>query len=189
MTDNSARPVRHHARHAWAVWILFGCCLALSAHANGSELRNTPIVKAIQRARDAVVNIRGEKTIASPAGQSTEYDSARRVNGMGTGVVIDPRGYIMTNFHVVDGVREILCLWCVKDAPYRLLDGRIFPLLSTKRKPRDIFTFQRPLAPNDETAAGSVETTPSSGHQETASGDGVQKAFVSQQQHDNPPQL
>ncbi len=108
MTDNSARFVRHHARHAWAVWILLGYCLSLSAHADGSELRNTPIVKAIQRARGAVVNIRGEKTITSPAGQSTEYDSARRVNGMGTGVVIDPRGYIMTNFHVVDGVREIL---------------------------------------------------------------------------------
>jgi serine protease Do len=26
---------------------------------------------------------------------------------MGTGVVIDPRGYILTNFHVVDGVRRI----------------------------------------------------------------------------------
>ena len=31
----------------------------------------------------------------------------RRVNGMGTGVVIDPRGYILTNYHVVDGVHEI----------------------------------------------------------------------------------
>ena len=27
---------------------------------------------------------------------------------MGTGVMIDPRGYILTNYHVVDGVREIL---------------------------------------------------------------------------------
>jgi serine protease Do len=26
---------------------------------------------------------------------------------MGTGVIIDPRGYILTNYHVVDGVREI----------------------------------------------------------------------------------
>ena len=26
---------------------------------------------------------------------------------MGTGVVIDPRGYVLTNFHVVDGVRQI----------------------------------------------------------------------------------
>ena len=26
---------------------------------------------------------------------------------MGTGVLIDPRGYILTNYHVVDGVHEI----------------------------------------------------------------------------------
>ena len=26
---------------------------------------------------------------------------------MGTGIVIDPRGYILTNYHVVDGVHEI----------------------------------------------------------------------------------
>ncbi|HEV3003921.1 MAG TPA: trypsin-like peptidase domain-containing protein, partial [Pirellulales bacterium] len=30
-----------------------------------------------------------------------------RVNGMGTGVIIDPRGYVMTNHHVVDGVKRI----------------------------------------------------------------------------------
>jgi len=39
---------------------------------------------------------------------TTTSDVARRVNGMGTGVVIDPQGYIITNHHVIDGVREIL---------------------------------------------------------------------------------
>src|SRR5208283_1691578 len=34
-------------------------------------------------------------------------EAPRRVNGMGSGVVIDPRGYILTNYHVVEGVREI----------------------------------------------------------------------------------
>lgn len=72
----------------------------------GSELRQTPIVKAVQQARPSVVNIRGEKTIN---GSDTlgQIEPGRRVNGMGTGVVIDPRGYIVTNYHVVDGVREI----------------------------------------------------------------------------------
>jgi serine protease Do len=84
------------------------CCLLLLAHAGASELRETPIVKAIQRVRAAVVNIRGEKTVAVPAGQAPGADNSRRVNGMGTGVVIDPRGYIVTNHHVVDGVREIV---------------------------------------------------------------------------------
>ena len=35
-------------------------------------------------------------------------DSFRQVNGMGTGVVIDPRGYVITNYHVVEDVQEIL---------------------------------------------------------------------------------
>jgi serine protease Do len=84
------------------------CCLLGMGQIAASELRETPIVKAVQRVRGAVVNIHGEKTVAAPAGQAAGSDSNRRVNGMGTGVVIDARGYIMTNHHVVDGVREIL---------------------------------------------------------------------------------
>lgn len=72
-----------------------------------SDLRETPIVKAVRAARPSVVNIRGEKTVSGTGDQASGLVSGRRVNGMGTGVVIDPRGYILTNFHVVDGVREI----------------------------------------------------------------------------------
>lgn len=71
------------------------------------DLRETPIVRAIRSARPAVVNIRGEKALVTAAANSTRADNSRRVNGMGTGVVIDERGYIVTNHHVVDGVREI----------------------------------------------------------------------------------
>jgi serine protease Do len=87
-----------------ATWI---CCLLLTASAAASEERTTPIVKAVQRVRASVVNIRGEKTIVVPVGQTSGSDTNRRVNGMGTGVVIDARGYIVTNHHVVDGVRDI----------------------------------------------------------------------------------
>ena len=31
----------------------------------------------------------------------------RKVNGMGTAVVVDPRGYLLTNHHVVDGVESL----------------------------------------------------------------------------------
>ncbi len=73
--------------------------------ANGSELRRTPIVKAVANARYAVVNIHGHKTVGSnDAGRG---EAQREVNGMGTGVVIDRRGYILTNYHVVDGVAQI----------------------------------------------------------------------------------
>jgi serine protease Do len=87
---------------------LIVCCLCtLAPAALASELRQTPIVRAVQSARGAVVNIRGEKTVVPPGYQIGVADPARRVNGMGTGVVIDSRGYIITNYHVVSGVRQI----------------------------------------------------------------------------------
>jgi len=72
-----------------------------------SELRQTPVVRAVQKARESVVNIKGEKTVPAAGAQVSGTSPGRRVNGMGTGVVLDPRGYILTNFHVVEGVRQI----------------------------------------------------------------------------------
>ncbi|WDI42252.1 trypsin-like peptidase domain-containing protein [Bremerella sp. P1] len=74
-----------------------------SAHA--TELRMTPIVKAVQGAKDAIVNIHGHKTVSTVS--AVGGDTPRQVNGMGTGVIIDRRGFIVTNHHVVDGVRRI----------------------------------------------------------------------------------
>lgn len=72
-----------------------------------SELRMTPLVRAVQNARPSIVNIHGEKIVSGESGPLAAGDR-RRVNGMGTGVIIDERGYIITNHHVVDGVRRIL---------------------------------------------------------------------------------
>jgi len=87
-------------------FILSLAYILLSALAQAEE-RETPLVKAIQRARGAVVNIRGEKYVRPAPDEAAPADFSRRVSGMGTGVVIDQRGYIITNYHVVDGVREI----------------------------------------------------------------------------------
>ena len=67
------------------------------------DARMTPIVKAVKRCRMSVVNLRGKKTV--PDGESGT--KTKQVNGMGTGVVIDSRGYILTNYHVVQGVENI----------------------------------------------------------------------------------
>jgi len=69
-----------------------------------AESRRTAIVMAIESQRDSVVNIHGQKLVGGDDGTEGEM---RRVNGMGTGVVIDPRGYAVTNYHVVEGVRRI----------------------------------------------------------------------------------
>ena len=80
------------------------CTAAMIRPATASEPRRTAIVRAIESTRDSVVNIHGQKLVAANDDTSGEQ---RRVNGMGTGVVIDPRGYVVTNYHVVEGVRRI----------------------------------------------------------------------------------
>jgi len=65
------------------------------------------VVRAVRQAKVAVVNIKGEKTVPATSSRLEGLSPGRRVNGMGTGVVIDSRGYILTNFHVVEGVKEI----------------------------------------------------------------------------------
>ncbi len=83
--------------------------LAPFSSATASELRRTAIVRAVERVRPSVVNIHGHKSVATIAKSisSPFGDNAQEVNGMGTGVVIDPRGYIITNYHVVQGVARI----------------------------------------------------------------------------------
>jgi len=93
--------VRLPVAAGWAI-----VCCVLCAAVPASELRRTAIVRAVEQAGPSVVNIQGEKTVAPAEGPSGPFDT-RRVNGMGTGVVIDERGYIITNHHVVEGVRVI----------------------------------------------------------------------------------
>jgi serine protease Do len=109
MAQRSARlPLPWHPGVRLLLAALVGL-VACNPSARGSDLRQTAEVKAVRNAAGAVVNIRGEKTVAAPASPvpAGHPEQARRVNGMGTGVVIDERGYVVTNHHVVDGVREI----------------------------------------------------------------------------------
>jgi serine protease Do len=102
------RPAQAASRTVWrliATATIAHSLLMMPALASASDQRFTPIVKAAQKTKPSVVSIRGEKTVL-PSPQEAA-DPPRRVNGMGTGIVIDPRGYILTNYHVVDGVREI----------------------------------------------------------------------------------
>jgi serine protease Do len=71
--------------------------------------RHSPVVDVVRRVRAAVVNIHSERTVHGPAAAElfALSPSQNRVNGMGTGIIIDPRGYIVTNQHVVEDVNVI----------------------------------------------------------------------------------
>jgi serine protease Do len=61
----------------------------------------------VREARPAVVSIQGQKTVANGDVGASSNDAPRQVNGMGTGTIVDQRGYILTNYHVVSDVRRI----------------------------------------------------------------------------------
>lgn len=90
--------------------------------------RRSPVVTVVERVRDAVVNIHSERTLhgSVPADFFTLSPSQNRINGMGTGIIIDPRGYIVTNHHVVEEVNVIRI---------RLSDGTTQNALVVARSP------------------------------------------------------
>ena len=88
------------------------CCSALPAQEQTTQERWTRaerprFVNIVNEVSQSVVSIQGEKQYeASPrtAGRGAHYDV---FNGMGTGVVVDERGYILTNYHVVKGLLKL----------------------------------------------------------------------------------
>ncbi|HUQ72140.1 MAG TPA: trypsin-like peptidase domain-containing protein [Planctomycetaceae bacterium] len=83
-----------------------------------NNARRTAIVVAVEEAKQAVVNIHGRKSVRG----GEALADGKHVNGMGTGIILDPRGYIITNHHVIDGVANIqVTLSDTKSYPARII--------------------------------------------------------------------
>ena len=75
--------------------------------------RRDQVVEVYERIKPAVVNIHSERTVAAPGDDPFRpAGQPQRVNGMGTGIVLDGRGYVLTNFHVVDDVSSLRVRLC-----------------------------------------------------------------------------
>ncbi len=80
-----------------------------AAREAGARLKNrrSAVVDLVERVKGAVVNIHSERTVQAPLPPHETVALQSRINGMGTGILIDPRGYIVTNYHVVEDVNVI----------------------------------------------------------------------------------
>ncbi len=87
-----------------------------SSSAHEPSKRRDENVLLVERVKASVINIHSERTVAASVEDAFKPGlmQPQRVNGMGTGIVLDPRGYIVTNYHVVDDVQSLRC---------RLADG------------------------------------------------------------------
>jgi serine protease Do len=101
------RPAHTPSLRRAAAWLVAAAAGLSSSALAVSPARVSPLVAAVRDAAPAVVNIQGQKSVTDPAPNGRGPGVTRQVNGMGTGIVIDPRGYVLTNHHVVDGVKQI----------------------------------------------------------------------------------
>jgi len=103
------------SRFLW-VWGLV-LAFAMPAWGESADLRRSPIVEVVEKASPAVVNINTEQIVQKPVNPFYRLDPffdeffrdffetfpQRRYKrqSLGSGVIIDKRGYIITNEHVI----------------------------------------------------------------------------------------
>ena len=95
-------------RQRLVAFSLLTVVLAMSTlSSKADDPRMTPLVKAVKRCEEYVVNIHTEKNSVEEGESRFFTPKSRRVSGMGTGIVVDERGYIVTNYHVIHEVDQI----------------------------------------------------------------------------------
>ena len=87
-----------------------------AAQASVSDARNTAIVKAAQTVGPAVVGITNKAYARDFYNRKTVVEQ-----GTGSGVIFDEQGYIATNYHVVQGAKELV----VSLSDGRVLNGKV----------------------------------------------------------------
>ncbi|MCC6129603.1 MAG: trypsin-like peptidase domain-containing protein [Acidobacteria bacterium] len=102
-----------------ALPLLFTLSAPLSAQtrtAAGLDERRTPIVAAVEKVGPAVVNISAEQLVRRRASAWEEFfnygspdrrERGYRTESLGSGVIIDPNGIVVTNAHVISGASRI----------------------------------------------------------------------------------
>jgi len=86
-------------------------CLAAAAGAAPLPSRRSDIVEVVERISPAVVNIAAQQTVRRNRSLFDDFFfgmDQRPAKSLGSGVIIDPKGIILTNDHVISGASKIL---------------------------------------------------------------------------------
>ena len=109
------------------------CCLSVllvveKAQADEINLRRTVTVEVVKKTKDAVVNISATKIVNQrmnpfgndPFWQQFDIGDVARIpaDSLGSGFIVHPDGYVVTNHHVIDRARKV---------NVELADGRKLP--------------------------------------------------------------
>jgi serine protease Do len=78
--------------------------------AQSDAVRRTPVVRVVERVAPSVVNIAAESTVreVDPFFGSLFGYRTRRAQSLGSGLIVDPAGIVVTNAHVIEGASRIL---------------------------------------------------------------------------------
>ena len=107
--------------------ILLLCQAAFLSPAHAAVERRSAVVEAVQRASPAVVTVRTEVMVADRSADvfnwffqdfSGSRQQHRQTTSQGSGVVIDPKGLVLTNYHVIAAGGDV---------ELEFTDGRKFP--------------------------------------------------------------
>ncbi len=158
------RPIR---RLGPSLLVLAVAGLLSPIQADDSDIRRDATVKAIEKVLPAVVNVATETVIEyhDPYdemlrqffGWSRSPVRQQRTSSLGSGVIIDEEGYILTNYHVVRRANRIqVKLWDGREYEAEALvatAGKDVALLRIKAKPGEKFSAIK-LAPDDDLLLG-----------------------------------
>ena len=110
-TPEMSWKLRRPRKHIVSLFFATASVLALCTGADAETgARRTAVVEAVEKVQHCVVSITSEKLASSTSRWpfSPAENRLPLVNGMGSGVIVDGRGYILTNHHVVDKVQGIV---------------------------------------------------------------------------------